>query len=113
MKIKTKDVDGVAVLEISGEMYGGPENMALVDQLMELSENGTTQAVLDMTKVKWIASTGLGILVRAHAKFTEAGGTIRLASLNDRVLTLLQVTKMNYVFEVHDSQSDAVKAAKA
>jgi anti-sigma B factor antagonist len=113
MKIKSKDVDGAVVLEISGEMYGGPDNVALVDALVELAEQKQMNAILDMAKVKWIASTGLGILVRAHAKYLAAGGTLRLCNLNERVLTLLQVTKMNSMFPVHESQDAAIAATKA
>lgn len=110
MKIKTNEVGGVAVLEVSGEMYGGPENMKLVEVLNDLSSSGKKNAVIDMSKVKWIASTGLGILVKARTTYTEAGGTLRLCGLNERVLTLLQITKMNSMFQVHASQSEAVAA---
>ncbi len=113
MKIKTKEVDGAVILEISGEMYGGPDNVALVDTLVELAEQKKLHAILDMAKVKWIASTGLGILVRAHAKYLDAGGQLRLCNLNERVLTLLQVTKMNTMFPTHSSQDEAVAATKA
>jgi anti-sigma B factor antagonist len=113
MKIKSNEVDGVTVLEISGEMYGGPENMKLVEVLDELAANGKKDAVLDMGKVKWIASTGLGILVKARTKFAESGGTLRLCQLNERVLTLLQITKMNSLFDVHASRDEAVAAFRS
>jgi len=113
MKIKSNEVDGVTILEVSGEMYGGPENMRLVEVLDELAAQGKKQAVIDMGKVKWIASTGLGILVKARTKFAEAGGTVRLCEINERVLTLLQITKMNSIFEVHPSKDEAVAAFRA
>jgi anti-sigma B factor antagonist len=113
MKIKSKEVDGVSILEISGEMYGGPENMKLVEDLEALLTAGKKSAILDMSKVKWIASTGLGILVRCHAKFAQSGGNLRLCGVNERFLTLLQVTRMNSIFEVHANQDAAVTAAKA
>lgn len=110
MKIKSNEVDGVTVLEVSGEMYGGPENMKLVELLEELAAKEKKETVIDMGKVKWIASTGLGILVRARTKYTELGGTVRLCRLNERVLTLLAITKMNSLFDVHSSQDEAVAA---
>ena len=113
MKIKSSEVDGVTILEVSGEMYGGPENMRLVEILDELVAGGKKTAVIDMGKVKWIASTGLGILVKARTKFAEAGGTLRLCQLNERVLTLLQITKMNSLFDVHRSREEAVAAFRA
>jgi anti-sigma B factor antagonist len=104
MKIKKKEVDGVTVLELSGEMYGGPENMKLVDMVMELAEEGTLDLVINLSKVKWISSTGLGIMVSARSKFAKKGGVIKLAHPNDRVLGILQVTRLNLIFDVFDNE---------
>jgi anti-sigma B factor antagonist len=108
MKIKKKEIDGITVLEPAGEMYGGPENMKLVDVVMELAEAGTLDLVIDLTKVKWISSTGLGIMVSARSKFAKLGGVIKLANPNSRVLGILQVTRLNLIFEVYDNAKEAV-----
>ncbi|NNE43984.1 MAG: anti-sigma factor antagonist, partial [Gemmatimonadetes bacterium] len=60
MKIKQKETGGIPVLEVSGEMYGGPENMKLLDLATELAEAGHKKLVINFSKVKWVASTGLG-----------------------------------------------------
>ena len=112
MKIEIREVDGVTVLVVSGEMYGGPENARLVEVLEELAAKGKLDVVLNLGKVKWVASTGLGIMMRARAKFAAAGGKIRLCELNDRVVSLLQVTKMNLLFDVYKSENEAVTAAR-
>jgi anti-sigma B factor antagonist len=108
MKIKKKEIDGITVLEPSGEMYGGPENMKLIDVVMELAEAGTLDLVIDLSKVKWISSTGLGIMVSARSKFAKLGGVIKLANPNSRVLGILQVTRLNLIFEVYDNAKEAV-----
>ena len=108
MKIKKKEVDGVAVLDLSGEMYGGPENMKLVDVVMELGEAGTLDLVINLSKVKWISSTGLGIMVSARSKYAKLGGVIKLSHPNDRVLGILQVTRLNLIFDVFDNEKEAV-----
>jgi anti-sigma B factor antagonist len=108
MKIKKKEVDGVTVLDLSGEMYGGPENMKLVDTVMELAEAGTLDLVINLAKVKWISSTGLGIMVSARSKFAKLGGVIKLAQPNDRVLGILQVTRLNLIFDVFENEKEAV-----
>jgi len=108
MKIKKKEVDGITVLHLSGEMYGGPENMRLVDVVMELAEAGTLDLVINLSRVKWISSTGLGIMVSARSKFAKFGGVIKLAHPNDRVLGILQVTRLNLIFDVFDNEKEAV-----
>ncbi|GJM44342.1 MAG: anti-sigma-B factor antagonist [Gemmatimonadota bacterium] len=110
MKIKVQEIGGVPVLEVSGEMYGGPENVKLVELLDEQIAAKKKEVVIDMKKVKWIASTGLGILVKGRTNFADAGGTVRLCGLNERVLTLLQITKMNSLFQVHDTREEALAA---
>ncbi len=112
MKIDSREVQGVTVLDVSGEMYGGPENARLVEVLEDLAGKGKLDVVLNLGKVKWVASTGLGIMMRARAKFAAAGGKIRLCELNDRVVSLLHVTKMNLLFDVYKHESEAVAAAR-
>ena len=110
MKIKKKEVDGITVLDLSGEMYGGPENMKLVDTVMELAEQGTLDLVINLSRVKWISSTGLGIMVSARSKFAKQGGVIKLSHPNDRVLGILQVTRLNLIFDVFESEKEAIQS---
>jgi anti-sigma B factor antagonist len=108
MKIKKKEVDGITVLNLSGEMYGGPDNMKLVDVVLELADEKKLDLVINLSRVKWISSTGLGIMVSARSKYAKQGGVIKLAHPNDRVLGILQVTRLNLIFEVFDSEKEAV-----
>lgn len=112
MKIKKKEVDGVAVLDLSGEMYGGPENMKLIEVVEELASQEKVDLVINLSKVKWISSTGLGILVSARSKFAKQGGVVKLAGPNDRVLGILQVTRLNLLFDVFKNEEEAVASLK-
>ncbi|HMB68450.1 MAG TPA: STAS domain-containing protein [bacterium] len=107
MKIKQKDLNGIAVLEVSGEMYGGPENMKLLELATELAEQGHKKLIINFSKVKWVASTGLGILITTKTRFERDGGKLKLSNLNERVLTLFQVTKINTVMDTHGSDEEA------
>ena len=108
MKIKKKEADGITVLNLSGEMYGGPDNMKLVDVVLELADEDVLDLVINLSRVKWISSTGLGIMVSARSKYAKKGGIIKLAHPNDRVLGILQVTRLNLIFEVFDTEKEAV-----
>ena len=112
MKIKKKEVDGIVVLNPSGEMYGGPDNMKLVDTVVGLADEGILDLVINLSKVKWISSTGLGIMVSARSKYAKKGGVIKLARPNDRVLGILQVTRLNLIFDVYDTEKEAVESLK-
>jgi anti-sigma B factor antagonist len=110
MKIKQREVDGVVVLDVSGEMYGGPENMKLREIAKECIDAGKLKLLINFSKVKWVASTGLGILVSTKASYEKAGGVIKLCNLNERVLTLFQVTKINTTMSPYASEDEAIAA---
>lgn len=112
MKIKRREVDGVTILDISGEMYGGPENMKLVDVVSDLAKEKKLDLIINLSNVKWIASTGLGILVSARSRFSKEGGVMRLCQPNDRVLGILQVTRLNLIFDVYDNEQQALASIK-
>jgi anti-sigma B factor antagonist len=110
MKIKQREQGDVVVLEVSGEMYGGPENMKLLETATELAKQGKKKLVLDLDKVKWIASTGLGILVTTKTRYEREDGKMKLARMNERVLTLFQVTKLATMMDTYGSVDEAIAA---
>jgi len=99
MKIKQRQTDGVTILDISGEMYGGPDNMKLVEVVSELASEKKLDLVINLSKVKWISSTGLGILVSARSRFAKEGGKIKLCQLN-------------LIFDVYDTEGEALQSMK-
>jgi anti-sigma B factor antagonist len=113
MKIKSREVDGVTVLDVSGEMYGGAENMELVNMVTELAKEKKLELLVNLSKVKWISSTGLGILVSARSRFSKEGGTIKLCHANDRVLGILGVTRLDMIFDVYPTETEALASFKA
>jgi len=112
MKIKSREADGITILDISGEMYGGPDNMELVNTVTELAKDKKLDLLVNLSKVKWISSTGLGILVSARSRFSKEGGVIKLCQPNERVLGILQVTRLNLIFDVYPNEDEALKSFK-
>ena len=112
MKIKKREVDGVTILDLSGEMYGGPDNMELIDVVSELTKEKKLDLIINLSSVKWIASTGLGILVSARSRYSKEGGVMKLCHPNDRVLGILQVTRLNLIFDVYQTEKEALESFK-
>ena len=108
MKIKQREVDGIAVIDLSGEMYGGPEGTRLIEMVSELASEKKLDLIINLSKVKWISSTGLGILVSARSRFAKEGDVVKLCHPNDRVLGILQVTRLNLIFDVYPSEKEAI-----
>lgn len=112
MKIKVKEKAGVTILKLSGEMHGGQENLELVDIVKDLASKDKLDIVINLSKVKWISSTGLGILVSARSSLAKEGGIVKICEPNDRILGILQVTRLNVIFDVYDSEDEAIASFK-
>ena len=109
LKITKKTVDGILVLQSSGRIVFGEESSLLRDTVKEAIQNNK-KIVLNLGEVNYIDSGGLGTLVALHTTAYNAGATIKLANLTKRVGDLLQVTKLLTVFDVHNSEYEALES---
>jgi anti-sigma B factor antagonist len=110
LKLGKRTVDGILAIGCSGRIVFGDESSLLRDEVKSAVQAGNKRIVLNLKEVNYIDSGGLGTLVALHTTAHNAGGTIKLANLTKRVGDLLQVTKLLTVFEVHDSEYDALEA---
>jgi len=110
MKIKEKIENHVAVLSLSGKMMGGPETTALHDHIRGLLNDGINKVVVDLGGVKWINSSGLGVLMAAMTTLKNADGQLKLANVTEKVESLLMITQLMRIFETYDSVERAVSA---
>jgi anti-sigma B factor antagonist len=109
LKLTTKTKDGILIVECSGRIVFGEESSLLRDTVKKaVVENHNM--VLNLGNVSYIDSGGLGTLVALRTTAQNAGGTIKLTNLTDRVTDLLQVTKLLTVFDVYSSEAEAVES---
>jgi anti-sigma B factor antagonist len=112
LRLSTRIVDGIAVLDCAGRIVFGDESSLLRDVAKKLI-NENKRIVLNLSGVNYIDSGGLGTLVSLFTTAQKAGGSIKLANLTERVGDLLQVTKLLTVFEVYDSEEKALDSYRA
>jgi anti-sigma B factor antagonist len=101
--------DGIVVVDCAGRLVFGEETAALRDKVKSLISQDS-RIVLNLADVTYIDSGGLGTLVALYTTARNAGGSIKLARLTKRVGDLLQVTKLLTVFEVFNSEEEAVQS---
>lgn len=111
MKFEDKLEGSVAVFEISGKIMGGDETTMFYGRIRENVNNNVKSVVLDLGNVVWINSIGLGMLISAMTTLRNAGGRLVLANIT-AVESLLSMTRLINVFDVYDSQEDALKSFK-
>lgn len=110
MKLTDRVQDGVVVLEPKGKIMGGPDATLLNDKLHEYIEASQKNIVIDLAKVDWMNSTGLGILISSYTTLRNNGGQLKLANVTDKIRSLLTITKLVTVFEAFDDVDSAVKS---
>ena len=98
------------VIEFKGNVMGGPDAVKLNEKLHELIEEDKTNIVANLGKVKFMNSSGLGMLIGGLTTMRKAGGDLRLANATDKIESLLVVTKLITVFNNFDSLDEAVES---
>jgi anti-sigma B factor antagonist len=110
LRITTREVDGVTVVLLDGQIVLGEETNALREKVKFLLAEGRSKLVLDLANVTNIDSAGLGALVSVHSTASQRGVSLRLCNLGARFKELLQVTRLITVFDVSDNETEAVRA---
>ena len=108
MQIK-ETIDGdVVVLALKGNLMGDPETTEFRDKIKSLVRDGFLKIVLDVAKVKWVNSSGLGALISALATVNNAGGDLRIANVTDKINSLFMITQLIKVFKSFETIERAV-----
>ena len=112
MKVSTRQVDGVTIVDCSGRITLGEGSVVLRDTVDGLLGKSQKKILLNLGDVNYIDSSGLGALVSGYTTVTGQQGQVKLLSLTKKVHDLLQITKLLTVFEVFDDESAAIKSFK-
>jgi anti-sigma B factor antagonist len=107
LRIDSRQADGVTILSPQGRIVFGEEAAALREHLKRVL-GSTRQIVLNLSGVSYIDSGGLGTLVGVYSSARAGGAEIKLTGLGQRLRDVLQITKLVTVFEVYDTEQEAV-----
>jgi anti-sigma B factor antagonist len=110
LKMTKRTVDGILAIECNGRIVFGEETSLLRDEVKKAIADNIKRIVLNLGEVNYIDSGGLGTLVALHTTAHNAGASVRLANLTKRVGDLLQVTKLLTVFDVYNSEYEALES---
>jgi anti-sigma B factor antagonist len=110
MKLVTRLIDGVEVVQINGRIELGEGSSAVREVVRDLLARGRKKILLNLADVEYIDSAGLGSLVSAFTSVRNDGGELKLIYLTKKVQDLLQMTKLYTVFEIFDDETAAIKS---
>ena len=103
--------DGIEVVDVGGEIdiYTAPR---LRELLIDLVSTGSYQLVVNMDKVEFVDSAGLGVLVGGLKRVRAHDGSLDLACTRERILRIFRITGLTKVFGIHQTVDQAIAAIK-
>jgi anti-anti-sigma factor len=110
MKVNVRQRDGVTILDLKGKITIGMGDVALRNAVQDAINSGATKVVINLKEVTTIDSSGVGELVSAFTTATNRGVKLSLANLPSKVSDILQITQLITVFDVFDSEDEAIRA---
>ena len=111
LKLGHYDKDGIEVVDVQGEidMYTAPR---LRELLIDLVSKGSYQLVVNLDKVGFLDSTGLGVLVGGLRRVRVHDGSLDLVCTRERILRIFRVTGLTEVFGIYETVDQAIAARK-
>lgn len=110
MKIKERIQDGIVILELSGKIMGGPDASSFDETIRTQLHEGKLNLIVDLGKVSWINSTGLGILISGYTTVSKGGGELKLLNVSERIQSIFMVSKLHTVFKSFDNEDEAINS---
>jgi anti-sigma B factor antagonist len=110
VKTTTLQSGSVGVIEVKGSLVGGEETDELSNAVADFVEQGNKKLIIDLSKVDYLNSTAIGVLVKAHTTYKKHQGQVKLCGINKNINNIFVITKLTMVFEVAETREDAIKA---
>lgn len=113
MRTDTRQVEDVAIVDVSGRITVGEGNVMLREVVRQLIEAGHKKIAMNLHDVGYVDSSGLGELVKAYTTVCNQGGELKLVNPSKRVQDLLQLTRLSAVFTIEADEASAIQSFSA
>jgi anti-sigma B factor antagonist len=110
MKTKVNERYEAVIIELKGNVMGGEDTKEFNDLLHKLIDEGKKNVVVDLSDVKFMNSSGLGMMIGGLTTMKKAGGNLKLARVTEKIESLLIITKLITIFEFYNNVDDAIKS---
>ncbi len=100
----------VLVIALSGKVIGGPELMEVKSVFQKAVDQENNKVLLDLGKVSWMDSSGLGVIVSGHTTLSRAGGALRILNATKKIHELFIITKLITIFETFTDEQEALNS---
>lgn len=109
MKFTHAITNGKLVLNLSGDLIGEDNGATILEVVVNAIQQGTLNCIIDISDLRFINSSGIGVLITILTKFRNKGGEVYLMKPSESVQKLLVITKLNAIFQIIQSESEVTK----
>ncbi len=110
LNISERQAGDITILDMDGKITIGEGSVALRNTIRRLLSEGKKKILLNLGGVGYIDSSGIGELVSSFTAVNKEGGTLKLLNLTQKIQDLLAITKLLTVFDVYESEGDALSS---
>lgn len=110
MKISTRKVGDIVILDVDGKILMGEGDLEIKKTVDDLLKKGKKNILLNLARVPYLDSAGLGEIIRCFTALRRSGGSFKLLSPNQRIIDLLGITKLLNVFDWYDDEDSALQS---
>lgn len=110
MNIKQEMKGDVLVIALHGKVIGGPELVEVKDAFQKAVDQDRLKVLLDLGKVSWMDSSGLGVIVSGHTTLSRAHGALRILNATKKIHELFIITKLITIFETYTDEQEALNS---
>jgi anti-sigma B factor antagonist len=109
-QVHTREIGRIVIVEAVGKLTLTDGRTKLRDEIHVTSGYGVKKFVLNLARVEFVDSYGIGELVRCYSAVRQARGELKLAGVNQKVLDVLAISRLNTFFEMHPDEDAALQA---
>ncbi|HZE90052.1 MAG TPA: STAS domain-containing protein [Verrucomicrobiae bacterium] len=108
LKINTREVKGVKVIDLNGKITIGKGDLILREAVDQALKEGPGSIILNLASVSYMDSAGIGELVACYKRVLERKGKMKLVNPAGRVQDLLALTKLDEYFDTFSTEQEAI-----
>lgn len=110
MKYTLTEEKNVLIITFQGDLIGGSDSLELMDTINDKINAGASKAIINMHDVRYMNSSGIGILITIFTKFKNKNGNAVVSNASNQIVKLLTITKLDTVIKIFSTQEEAVDA---
>ena len=110
MIFKHETRDNLLVLKLSGDLIGENNSSTVIGVVGDALQQRVRLCIVDISDLRYINSSGIGLLITILTKFRNKGGEVYLMKPSESVQKLLVITKLNAIFHIIQSEEEVLKS---